>query len=289
MDTSALVNTPKRPRQSHAPVWWLSFQDTPDFMRDNSFIVLGYRPQLTLAAALGSVFRWHNQTMNIWSHLAGLALFVYYTVSTCMNGEVRTRWPLLVFLAGAMTCFATSALFHVMCCVSAAYNAMFLKLDFAGIVVVMWSMYWPWVCYTFGIRAYVTTIVYMAMASLVSVGTLYTAVSDAMVGNSRSIQLIRPVLFGLQAVVGVVPLVHASSMYWPQVQFATKMVVAQLLLHATGATVYSTKVPERFFPGMFDTTASSHTLFHIFIVAGFVAYYHGMLHLATGYNRLDGI
>lgn len=257
----------------------VSVDKAPPYNRDNPFIRSGYRPPLSVLGAAASVFKWHNETMNVWTHLAGLALFAYYAASTLQDRDMHTRWPLVVFEASTMVCLAASSAYHMLCCVSEGHCRCCKRLDFAGIVLVMWSMYWPWVFYAFQGHQ-VIRIVYITAASVISCGTLAVTQSGHF---DDALAFMRPVVFGLQAVVGVVPLVHASSMYWQhaRVRFAAYMVVTQLLLHAAGAIVYVTKVPERFYPEAFDNLANSHTIFHAFIVAGFVAFHHGMVRLAT--------
>ena len=49
----------------------LSFSGTPEWMRDNSLIRGCYRPQQNVRQAIRSLFYWHNETVNVWSHLIG--------------------------------------------------------------------------------------------------------------------------------------------------------------------------------------------------------------------------
>jgi adiponectin receptor len=46
------------------------------------FILRGYRAGHTFWSSLGSVFRLHNETGNIWTHLVGFIIFICLTVAT---------------------------------------------------------------------------------------------------------------------------------------------------------------------------------------------------------------
>lgn len=45
----------------------VTFEDLPGYMKDNEFIRNYYRANWPLKQALFSVFRWHNETLNVWT------------------------------------------------------------------------------------------------------------------------------------------------------------------------------------------------------------------------------
>ncbi|KAL1894955.1 hypothetical protein Sste5346_005642 [Sporothrix stenoceras] len=70
----------------------LNWDDLPEWRRDNAYILGGYRPTShSYAASLGSVLGIHNESVNIWTHLAGalaaallgLALYVDELPTLC--------------------------------------------------------------------------------------------------------------------------------------------------------------------------------------------------------------
>ncbi|XP_061950635.1 heptahelical transmembrane protein 1-like [Populus nigra] len=63
----------------------VSFWELPEYMKDNEFILSYYRADWPLKKALFSVFRWHNETLNVWTHLLGFFLFVGLTVANLMQ------------------------------------------------------------------------------------------------------------------------------------------------------------------------------------------------------------
>ena len=74
-DAAALRDTPARVRgkAGKQPITSL-FADLPDYLRDNEYITRYYRADYSVRESLASLFRVHNETGNIWSHLAGAAL-----------------------------------------------------------------------------------------------------------------------------------------------------------------------------------------------------------------------
>lgn len=45
----------------------LSFNELPGYMKDNEFILNYYRAEWPLKEAFFSLFRWHNETLNVWT------------------------------------------------------------------------------------------------------------------------------------------------------------------------------------------------------------------------------
>ncbi|KAJ4709066.1 Heptahelical transmembrane protein [Melia azedarach] len=63
----------------------VSFWELPEYMKDNEFVVNYYRANWPVKEALFSVFRWHNETLNVWTHLIGFILFVALTMANLME------------------------------------------------------------------------------------------------------------------------------------------------------------------------------------------------------------
>ncbi|CAM8922462.1 hypothetical protein QQ045_022246 [Rhodiola kirilowii] len=63
----------------------VSFKELPKYMKDNEFIVNYYRANWPLKQAFFSLFRWHNETLNVWTHLLGFFLFLGLTLANLVD------------------------------------------------------------------------------------------------------------------------------------------------------------------------------------------------------------
>ncbi|CAN6163321.1 unnamed protein product [Urochloa humidicola] len=58
----------------------VSYHELPDYMKENEFILNYYRSEWPILNAVLSLFSWHNETINIWTHLLGFMLFFVLTL-----------------------------------------------------------------------------------------------------------------------------------------------------------------------------------------------------------------
>ena len=65
-------------------IWFFNDEDrklykrteVQSYQRFNPFILSGYRGELSLLSCIKSVFLFHNETFNIWTHLLGTCVFL---------------------------------------------------------------------------------------------------------------------------------------------------------------------------------------------------------------------
>ena len=103
------------------------------------FIDEGYRQHnATVITAATSLFRFHNQTMNTWTHLLGgismLIAFVDWIIQriVIMNDFDELDATFAYYLASASICFFCSSAFHWFQCISEGMHKNLLRLDLTG-------------------------------------------------------------------------------------------------------------------------------------------------------------
>ncbi|XP_059637649.1 heptahelical transmembrane protein 2-like [Cornus florida] len=71
----------------------VKYEALPEYLKDNEYILDYYRCEWPLKETLCSVFAWHNETLNIWTHLGGFLIFVVLMVTSSME---RTKVEALI-------------------------------------------------------------------------------------------------------------------------------------------------------------------------------------------------
>jgi adiponectin receptor len=166
----------------------LGWDDLPSWRRDNAYILSGYRADRnSYASSAKSVFRIHNETVNIWSHLLGAlisiagAVYLYWVIKP--RHESATGQDVAVFacfFAGAVICLGMSATYHALLDHSEDVAKWGNKLDYTGIVALIVGSYAPALYYGFYCQPRLMTM-YMFLVShlaLMRFAKLFLNMSD---------------------------------------------------------------------------------------------------------------
>jgi len=117
------------------------------------FIEYGYRKTKSIRDTFFTLFSFHNETMNIWSHLIGFFCVLvagYHVVSEMMNHQDYHILEIIAFesfIACAAVCLFMSAVYHWFGCISEAYHNCLLKLDVTGIGLLVTGSFLPGIYY----------------------------------------------------------------------------------------------------------------------------------------------
>ncbi|KAJ9610334.1 hypothetical protein H2200_005111 [Cladophialophora chaetospira] len=141
----------------NSPMPLLRWEELPQWQRDNEHILTSYRaPSNSWRGSVASIFALHNETVNIYSHLFGALLFCLLPLYTLREVYPRQAdadlWDVMVFAVffyGVAICFFLSASFHVLASHSPEVAGFELKLDYLGVVLLMWGATIPTVYYGF--------------------------------------------------------------------------------------------------------------------------------------------
>ncbi|KAH9303976.1 hypothetical protein KI387_008380 [Taxus chinensis] len=215
----------------------VNFDALPEYMKDNEYILKYYRSEWPLKQILWSIFSWHNETLNIWTHLVGFLLFLALTISSGMELTGIAEFSSLFPRSLQKELQPVNASDHYVLCTP------------------IWQV------------VYLTGITTMAAFTVLIL--LTPAFSTARFRSFRAM------LFLAMGFSGVVPAIHAVTTNWnePHCFVTLAYELAMAFFYAVGTFFYVSRIPERWKPGLFDIAGHSHQIFHLFVVAGAFAHY----------------
>ncbi len=138
-------------------IFW---DDLPHWQRDNHYIHSGYRrASNSYLTSLRSLTYLHNESVNIWSHLLGAIISLF--VAVALYGSLAPRYETAsqadvcafsCFFLGAAGCLGMSATYHAISNHSPSVASWGNKLDYVGIVLLIWgsfvaSIYYGFACH----------------------------------------------------------------------------------------------------------------------------------------------
>jgi len=134
------------------------------WQQDNHYIHTGYRPaSSSYTKSLGSLSHLHNESVNIYTHLLGAMIFLlssiplFSTHLTPPHADKRDVYVFAAFISGAVTCLFLSATFHTVSNHSRAVQQWGNKLDYLGIVFLIWGSFIPSIYYGFACHSRLIT------------------------------------------------------------------------------------------------------------------------------------
>lgn len=242
------------------------------------------------------MFRVHNETFNIWSHLLGFALFcvltgttLYYSKQAAAEAAAHqvARWPMYVFFSGAMTCLLFSSMCHLFGCCEPHVVSIVWRFDYVGIAVLIVTSYFPPVYYGFLCHPNWQAF-YLTTVSIFGAATVMVSLLE--VFQSIRFRFIRAVVFSGLGLFGIVPVIHQGCIHYA-IPLFQEALIYDVLMGATylaGAGIYASRVPERYFqPGTFDLAFHSHNVFHLCVVLAAYIHYQASL-VFMKWRDMDG-
>jgi adiponectin receptor len=133
----------------------LTYDEIPHWQRDHEFILSGYRKTTnSVFTSSESIFALHNETISIHTHLGGALLFIYLDWAFWFHGYHATEQatfedPVVfsVYLIGVAVCFLLSTICHITWNYRARYASLGNRLDYLGIIILMWGASVPSIYY----------------------------------------------------------------------------------------------------------------------------------------------
>lgn len=287
---------PSDARENTTGTYWptIAHRDMiPKWLRDNDFILNGHpMPTYSYQKSFRLWRCLHMETMNIWTHSLGSAVFV--ATGAVLFSHIKRTEPkagdILAFgasLSSAAICFGLSATFHTLRSHSYNVHHFWGKMDILGICVLalgggVSATYYA----AFG--KVVLQRIYWGLSICSSGAAAYTLFETG--GGGSKMRSLRGGVFSLLALSAMLPVVQASYVDgWQEAcrQFGAHYFLMEALSLLVGVGAFVGRFPERLSPGTFDIWGHSHQVFHTCAVVGTA--FH-LLALVTGfqYRRNQG-
>lgn len=258
---------------------WIScdYCNLPSWLQHNDCLLSGHRPPLpSVRACFQSIFRIHTETVNIWSHMLGCVAFTVLAIYSSTKSQETLLF--LPFFIGAILCLGFSFIFHILHCHSPQVMAVFSRLDYCGIALLIMGSFTSWIHYCFYCHFWLKMFYTVASTTL---GVSAVTVSLLKKFGRASYRPYRAAIFSCFGLSGVIPALHFLMIVgWDQTVFNPMIIIA--VLYILGAALYATRIPEILLPGKCDIWFHSHQVFHILVVIATLFNYKGIV---SAYNR----
>jgi len=282
----------------------LRFEELPEQWQENRYIFSGYRFLSSKTQCFQSIFYFHNESGNIWTHLIGffyfLAVGIYFFSGSNPYFSTPDTTPVLglpyvpadgydklvflVFFLAVYKCLLMSSLWHTFAQI-AHHGTMkcMACLDYVGISVliaasVVVTEYYGFYCDAFFRNSYIVATSLFGAAGVIVPWLPWF--------DQKETRWLRITFFISMAASALLPVFHLAFI---QGGGATLEWIFPLLKsmgsYLLGVFVYANQYPEKLFPGRFDHLGSSHQLWHLCVLGG--VYFHFTAALSFWERRFE--
>jgi len=269
----------------------LKYDECPEYLKSNPYIRTGYRSAQSLPQCLRSVFSFHNETLNIWTHLLGFVFFLSILLWDFWAPPIPSRitWQdfavILIIIGCYQICMIMSAVFHTFTSHSQDAHELCLQMDLAGIgasitASFLCGIYYAFWCYPLLCAFYMSTVLAFIICGAAFMNKM----------NKEENIVLRLIYFCSFTIYGFVPTLHwvwINGFYSDEVKIFLPRIFIFYLFCGAAFMFYIAKFPESCLPGKFDIFGSSHQWWHAFIWAG-LAYWHHTGYIFAEYRLETG-
>ena len=227
-----------------------NWDEIPSWQQDNEYIRTGYRSATgTFLGCFRSLVYIHNETINIYSHIFGAALFLILPVIIYKPLHHRysqaSQADIIVsstFFYGVSICFVLSAIYHIISNHSPRVQNAGNQLDYLGIVILMWgstipSIYYGLYCDPRMQKAYWINV--SVLATLCIIATLHPKFRHPAIRPYRAAMY---AALGLSAVVFVVHGILLNGWETQNRQMSVDWMALMAGFNLFGAIIYAARV-----------------------------------------------
>ncbi|KXS16434.1 HlyIII-domain-containing protein [Gonapodya prolifera JEL478] len=258
------------PRKEEDELKLYTVDEVPEWLREQH-VLGGYRMSTSFEQNWRSMFRWHNETMNIQTHfipfLSSAATIGYLGWNMHAKASFVDRLVLSGYVAGAGYCFMASAMFHTHFPQSPEIFHHYCALDTTGIAVLVAASalsvsYYLYLCRPPMLLLHSSLILFASSLALLGPRFKFWA--------APGFRIVRFTGLATMLAVCTAPVVQhliengLSAVFAEEQWF--RWFVAGLSCLGGGVVVYLARFPERLSPGTFDYVGGSHSIWHVMVV-----------------------
>ncbi|KAJ9144125.1 Adiponectin receptor protein 1 [Pleurostoma richardsiae] len=262
----------------------MTLAETLPWQRDNEYILTGYRlASYSYLISATSIFRLHNETVNIWSHTLGAllfaALFVKFLVLASFHDgrHFADATAVGVYFVGVIVCFVLSTTFHTFSDHSPHIHRFGNELDHLGIVLVMWGTGVSGAHFAFYCHAAIRNTYFILLTVTAIACAVFTLRPRFRQPSYRTMRFLMYFFLGASL---FTPLVHGASqvgLLQLDTMMGLKSFLALGVINFSGAAIYALRIPERWCPGRFDLAGQSHNWMHLLVLTGALVRLDGLM------------
>jgi adiponectin receptor len=268
----------------------IRYEDLPVPWRNNPYILKGYRFNGTSIECLRSMFHAHNEMVNIWSHGIGLIVVLavaFYFYPTSAAFPLSSKMDVLVaacFFAAACKCLICSTMWHTMNSISdKCLYERFACVDYTGISLLVAASILSTEWTAFYCEP-VSRTIYMTLTAILGIAGAILPWRESF--NRADMAWFRVTFFVTLAVTGFAPVLQLNYTRGAEWTFYFYAPIAKsMMVYFTGALIYASQVPEKWWPGSFDYIGCSHNIWHVAVVFGIIFHYIAMMEFFQGAFR----
>lgn len=232
----------------------------------DKLILSGYRtPGLTALESVWSIFQWHNETFNFWTHFLVFGYFIWKFASLDVpDWSDRYYWPLMCACVGTCTYPLLSSLAHAFSSMDAKTRHLVFYLDYMGISVFSCTSSVGFLAYSSPAHVLVSPVAYF-FAYTCGILAVMSCIACCMSRHQDA----RDIAHLLRLSSFAVPFFFTTIflLFWLFYNQSSplKHHYAHILWNPMIALVNASKLPERLVPVYFDVIGHSHQIFHIVV------------------------
>lgn len=179
-----------------------------------------------------------------------------------------TITPFFVYLSSAIFCLLASAIYHWFYTISYSVHKFLHKFDLAGISILVFGSSFAMFYYCFYCNPFLRTF-YNSLSFIFCFTVFIVSLFDKM----HTIEFIKwkSLMYGGLGLSNIIPYIHIvyyAAISSPENEYlpfdaSYFWLLVMACLYLGGLTIYTLRIPERFFPKTFDIWLNSHTIWHI--------------------------